>query len=73
MEMTVGGTDTLVATVSPDDADDKSVQFSSSNESVVTVSETGELTGITAGTAQIEAKTVNNLVATCEITVAPSA
>ncbi|MDP4238121.1 MAG: Ig-like domain-containing protein [Bacteroidota bacterium] len=53
--LTVGGTEQLVATVSPFDAVDKVVSWSSSNESVLKVSSTGLVTAIGGGTATITA------------------
>lgn len=52
-EMVVGGKQQLVATVSPFDAPDKSVTWSSSNENVLTVSSTGLVTAVGSGTATI--------------------
>ncbi len=46
----------LTATVSPDEAFDKTVTWESSDEAVATVSETGLVTAIAAGTATITAK-----------------
>lgn len=61
----------LTATVGPDDATDKSVTWSSNNTSVATVSSSGKVTGIGAGTATITAKTTDGsaLTATCTVTV----
>ncbi len=70
----VGATETLSATVAPDDATDKSVQFTSSDSTIATVTPVqGKVTGVKAGTATITATTTNGKTATCEITVtAPS-
>ena len=46
----------LTATVLPDDATDPSVTWSSDNESVATVSETGLVTAVAIGTANITAQ-----------------
>ena len=43
-------------TVSPEDAADKTVTYISSNPAVATVSETGSITGVSAGTAVIKVK-----------------
>ena len=69
-----GGSETLVATVSPDDADDKSLTWSSDNENVVTVDENGALTTVDVGSATIKVTTVDgNYEATCDVTVTESA
>ncbi|MDT2639539.1 Ig-like domain-containing protein [Enterococcus dongliensis] len=72
--LVVGATETLSATVAPDDATDKSVQFTSSDSTIATVTPVqGKVTGVKAGTATITATTTNGKTATCEITVtAPS-
>ncbi|WP_213180072.1 Ig-like domain-containing protein [Enterococcus lactis] len=68
--LTVGATETLSATVSPETATDKSVKFTSSDETIATVTPIqGKVTGVKAGTATITATTMNGETATCEITV----
>ena len=68
--ITVGETATLTATVLPEDAEDKSVTWSSDNEGVATVVD-GVVTAVAVGTANITAKTNDgsNLSATCVVTV----
>ncbi|MDT2635549.1 Ig-like domain-containing protein [Enterococcus dongliensis] len=72
--LAVGATETLSATVAPADATNKSVQFTSSDETIATVTPVqGKVTAVKAGTATITATTTNGKTATCEITVtAPS-
>ncbi len=66
----VGASETLSATVSPVDATDKSVKYSSSDETIATVTPVqGKITGIAAGTATITATTANGKTAVCEVTV----
>lgn len=66
----MGATKTLSATVSPETATDKSVKFTSSDETIATVTPIqGKVTGVKAGTATITATTMNGETATCEITV----
>ena len=63
-----GATGTLTATVTPSNATDKSVTWSSSNTSVATVSN-GTVTAVGAGTATITATTSNGKTATATVTV----
>lgn len=58
----------LTATVLPEDAEDKTVTWESSDESVATVDETGLVTAVAAGTATITAKSGEQQ-GTCEISV----
>ena len=69
LELTKGGTDTLTATITPNNASNKSVTWNSSNPSVATV-ENGVVTAVSAGTATITVTTVDqSKTATCEVTV----
>lgn len=65
----VSGSVTLTASIRPVNATVKTVTWASSNPTVATVSSTGKVTGKSAGSAVITAKTANNLTATCTITV----
>ena len=65
--ITVGGTETLTATVKPDNATDKSVTWTSSDSTVATV-EKGVVTAVKAGEATITAK-AGDKTATCAVTV----
>lgn len=53
--LTKGSVAVLTATVSPDDASDKTVQWSSDNPSVATVDQNGRVTAVDAGDAVITA------------------
>ncbi len=72
-EVTVGHTTQLTATVAPENADNKSVTWSSDAESVATVDANGFVTGVSAGTATITVTTEDGgKTATCTVTVNPS-
>lgn len=68
--MRVGDTVFINATVEPDDATDKAIKWSSSDNSVAKV-ENGVVTALKVGSATITA-TAGELNATCEITVEPT-
>jgi len=68
--LTVGGTDALTATVMPADASNKNVTWTSSATGVATVSSTGLVNAVSAGTATITAKTADgSYTASCAVTV----
>ncbi len=64
------GSYTLVATISPSTAADKSVSWTSSNEAVAIVNSEGVVTAVSNGTAEITATTRDNgFTAKCAVTV----
>ena len=68
--LTVGDIETLTATVEPTNATNKTVMWSSSNDSVAMVDSNGNVTGKSRGFATITAKaTDGNVSATCEVEV----
>ena len=70
VSMTEGESTTLVATVLPADATDKSVTWSSSNTATATVTDGGMVNAVHAGTTVITAKTNDGgITASCSITV----
>ncbi|MBO4625420.1 MAG: Ig-like domain-containing protein [Bacteroidales bacterium] len=64
-----GTSETLEATVAPDDANNKSVTWSSNKTGVATVDENGKVTAVDGGEATITVTTANGKTATCEVTV----
>ncbi|EOH95389.1 Ig-like domain-containing protein [Enterococcus pallens] len=69
LELDEGTSEVLQTTITPaDTTDDKTIGWSSSDESVATVMN-GEVIGISEGTAIITARTSNGLTATCELRV----
>ncbi|GHV02673.1 hypothetical protein FACS1894159_11600 [Bacteroidia bacterium] len=70
----IGEKTTLLAVVTPDEATDKSVVWSSDDPSVASVDESGEVTALTVGTATITATTNDGgKTAGCLVTVVNSA
>jgi C1A family cysteine protease len=70
--ITIGGTETLTATVQPSDATNKNVTWMSSAPAIATVSSNGLVTAVTAGTATITVTTQDGAkTATCTVTAAP--
>ena len=70
LALTVGDTQTLTATITPNDANNKNVSWSSDKPSVATVDENGKVTAVAVGTANITVKTVDGgKTAVCAVTV----
>lgn len=60
----------MTATVLPEDADDKTVTFTSSDPTIATVTpKQGNVVGKSEGETKITATTANGLTVTCDITV----
>ncbi|MBR5661631.1 MAG: Ig domain-containing protein [Bacteroidales bacterium] len=69
-----GGSETLTATVSPDNATNKAVSWKSSDTGVATVDNTGKVTAVKAGSATITVTTSDgSKTASCSVTVAAKA
>ena len=74
VELEATQTATLVATVLPELTTNKSISWSSSNESIATVDENGVVTAVAVGEATITATTTDgtNLSSSCKVTVVPT-
>lgn len=70
-ELKVGGTVSLTATVLPENATDKTVTWTSSNDGVATVDANGNVTAVALGEATITA-TCGAVSAGCTVTVVPT-
>lgn len=73
--LTTGQSLTLVPTFTPADASDKTLTWTTSDNTIATISDAGVVTAINAGTATITATTNDgsNLTATCTVNVADAA
>jgi uncharacterized protein YjdB len=70
LSVMIGATGTLTATVSPDNALNKDVTWSSDDESIATVDASGVVTGVAEGTTTITVETVDGgFTASCTVTV----
>ena len=70
LSLVEGASDQLRATVTPSDAANKSVSWTSSATAIATVDNTGKVTAVSAGTATITVKTADGgKTATCAVTV----
>lgn len=70
LELKTGADETLTATVAPENATNKTVNWTSSNTNVATVDATGKVTAAGNGTAVVTASTVDGgFTAQCTVTV----
>lgn len=68
LSMTIGDEEQLTAIVTPEDADNKTVTWTSDNVDVVTVDKTGTITAVGIGDAVVTAQ-AGNVKATCSVKV----
>ena len=71
MDLTVGGNETLTATVTPSNSTD-TVEWTTSNKNIATVDKDGKVTAVAVGEATITAK-AGSKTATCTVTVKAAA
>lgn len=73
LNLNIGSGSKLTATVLPANTTNKTVKWASTNSTVATVDQTGQVTGMAEGTAIISATTSDgsNLSTTCTVTVKP--
>lgn len=69
VDMVEGDTQSLSATIEPADATDKTLTWSSGDNDVATVEQSGKVTAVSPGTATISVKSTNGKSATCRVTV----
>lgn len=70
LEMRAGDVERLIATLEPYDATNRKINWSSSNENIVSIQQNGTLTAHSLGEAVITAKTLDgNYTATCKVAV----
>ncbi len=70
LALTVGGSETLTATIAPDNATNPNGTWSSNKESVATVDSTGKVTAVAPGSATITVTTVDGgKTDTCDVNV----
>jgi uncharacterized repeat protein (TIGR02543 family) len=70
LSLTVGGEETLTATVAPAEATNKNVTWSSSDNTIATVDTNGKVKAVAIGTATITVTTEDgSYTATCDVTV----
>src|SRR5690606_36870900 len=65
--------ETLVASILPADASNKDLSWSSSNDAVASVDDSGNVTAVSEGTATITVTAYGEKTATCEVTVSAPA
>lgn len=68
-KLNVGKSFTIIATVKPDNAWNRTVTWSSSDPSIATVDENGTVTAIAEGEAIITAESADGVTAECKVTV----
>ena len=71
LELQVGETETLIATILPEGVTETELTWTSSNPQFADVSNDGTVTALAVGKTTITVTTENDLTATCDVTVVP--
>ncbi len=71
LSVKAGESDSLKFTINPENTKNKTVTWSTSNDTIATVSQ-GTVTGVNEGTCTVTVKTSNGKTDSCEITVTPA-
>ena len=69
LKVLVNSSNTIHATITPNEASDTPITWLSSNSSIASVDQNGKVTGHKVGSVLITAKTPNNKIATCVVSV----
>ena len=75
LDLQVGQTTTLTATIQPENTTDKSLHWETSDENIATVDQTGKVTAVSYGNTRISATTLDgsDLTAWCDVSVSAPA
>ena len=68
-DLIIGETVAVTATVSPENAEDKALTWTSSDDAVATVDSEGKITAVGGGTATVTVSSSNNVTSTFEVVV----
>lgn len=71
VSLKVGQEEAILATVSPESTTNKTVIWSSENDGIATVDNTGNIKAVGVGATTITAKTINNKTAICSVIIEP--
>lgn len=71
LNLDLGSSSQLTAVITPENTTNKGLSWSSSNEKIVTVDQSGKVTAVGEGSAVITVSTSNGKKATCTVTVNP--
>ena len=69
LELQVGGTKTLTYKITPNNATNNKIYWSTSNSKIATIDKYGTIKAVSVGTTTIKVRTENGKYATCKVTV----